>query len=141
MVTVRRLWFNLMAFLSAVGFILASYLLYNFYNASSVLLCDINDKINCQAVISGSLSTFTGVPVALVGLVGYSVILFASLTQRSKLSLLMASFGMVFCLRLTILEIFFIKVICPICLACQVVMFLIFIISLYLVFFRETKIN
>lgn len=134
MVAGRKLWFNLMVFLSTVGFILASYLLYNFYNASSVLLCDINDKINCQAVISGSLSTFAGVPVALVGLIGYSVIIFASLTQRSKLSLLMASFGMVFCLRLTILETFFIKVICPICLACQVLMFLVFIISLYLVF-------
>jgi uncharacterized membrane protein len=126
----NKFWFSLMAVLSSVGIILASYLLYNFYNSKPALFCDINDKVNCQAVISGSLATFAGIPVALVGLVGYAVILFSSLTQRKKLALFMTSFGMIFCLRLTILEIFFIKVICPICLACQTIMLVLFIVSL-----------
>ena len=128
----KKIWFYLMAALSFLGIILASYLLYNFYNPKPALFCDINDKVNCQAVISGSLATFAGVPVALVGLIGYAVILFSSLTQRHKLALFMSSFGMIFCLRLTILEIFFIKVVCPVCLACQTVTFFLFIISLFL---------
>lgn len=128
----KKPWFILMVFLSVFGIILASYLLYNFYNAKPALFCNINDKVNCQAVISGSLATFAGVPVALVGLVGYALILFASLTQRKRLALFTSSFGMIFCLRLTILEIFFIKVICPVCLVCQITMLFIFGISLFL---------
>ena len=128
----KKIWFYLMTALSFLGINLASYLLYNFYNPKPALFCDINDKVNCQAVISGSLATFARVPVALVGLIGYAVILFSSLTERKKLALFMSSFGMIFCLRLTILEIFFIKVICPVCLACQTVMFFLFAISLFL---------
>lgn len=134
MVLERKAWFYLITLLSLVGIILASYLLYNFYNPKPVLFCDINDKVNCQAVISGSLSTFAGVPVSLVGLIGYGVILFAGLTKRAKLAFGASIFGMIFCLRLTILEIFFIKVICPVCLACQIVMLLLFLISSYIVF-------
>lgn len=120
------------ATLALVGVILASYLLYSYYHPKPVLFCDINSKVNCQAVTSGSLATFASVPVALVGLVGYGVILFASLTKKRRLALGMSAFGMVFCLRLTILELFFVKVICPVCIACQTVMLILFALFVYL---------
>jgi uncharacterized membrane protein len=44
----------------------------------------------------------------------------------------MTSFGMVFCLRLTYLEIFQENVFCPVCGACQIVMLVLFIISVKL---------
>ena len=133
----QKLLFLAISFLSVVGLILASYLLYNFYNQKPALFCDISDKVNCQAVISGSLATFAGVPVAIVGLVGYAFILFAGLTYRRRLAFWVSVFGMIFCLRLTILEIFFIKVICPICIACQIIMALIFLISSFLLLKRN----
>jgi len=126
-----NLW-QVVGTLSIVGVILASYLLYSFYNPKPNLICDINDRINCQAVTSGSLATFASVPVSLVGLIGYAVILFSALTKRKKLMLGMSAFGMLFCLRLTILEVFFVKILCPVCIACQTVMLLIFVISIVL---------
>lgn len=117
---------------SLVGVALATYLLYSFYNPKPSLFCDINDKVNCQAVVTGSLATFAGTPVSLVGLIGYAFLLFAGLTYKVKLAFAVSVFGMIFCLRLTILELFFIKVICPICMACQIIMFFIFIISAFL---------
>jgi len=125
--------------LSIVGVILASYLLYSFYNPKPNLLCDINDKVNCQAVTSGSLATFASVPVSLIGLVGYAAILFSSFTKRKKLMLGMSVFGMLFCLRLTILEVFFVKILCPVCIACQTVMLLVFTISVVLNIKKITK--
>lgn len=128
----NKTWFLVISVFSLVGVALATYLLYSFYNPKPSLFCDINDKVNCQAVVTGSLATFAGTPVSLVGLIGYAFLLFAGLTYKVKLAFAVSVFGMIFCLRLTILELFFIKVICPICMACQIIMFFIFIISAFL---------
>lgn len=130
----NKTWFLVISVFSLVGVALATYLLYSFYNPKPSLFCDINDKVNCQAVVTGSLATFAGTPVSLVGLIGYAFLLFAGLTYKVKLAFAVSVFGMIFCLRLTILELFFIKVICPICMACQIIMFFIFIISAFLLF-------
>lgn len=126
-----------MAYLSAVGIVLATYLLYNFYAVVPSTICDISPSLNCGAVTKGTLATFAGIPVALVGLIGYAVILFSALTKKKKLALAMTTFGLVFCLRLTILEIFFLKVLCPVCIACQLVMLFVFLGSVYLVFKKK----
>jgi len=135
----NKLQFFAISAFSLVGIFLAAYLLYSFYNPKPSLFCDINDRVNCQAVVTGSLATFAGVPVSLVGLVGYAFLLFAGLTYRRKLAFAVSAFGMIFCLRLTILEIFFIKVVCPVCIACQIIMLFIFIISSFLVLGKEDK--
>jgi len=134
----KFLWWSI-GTLSIVGIILATYLLYSFYNPKPKLVCDINEKVNCQAVTSGSLATFAGVPIAMVGLTGYAVLLFSGVTKRKRLAFWTSTFGMVFCLRLTILEVFYLKVICPICLVCQTAMLLIFAISIYLNFIEKGK--
>lgn len=135
----NKTWFLVISVFSLVGVALATYLLYSFYNPKPSLFCDINDKVNCQAVVTGSLATFAGTPVSLVGLIGYAFLLFAGLTYKVKLAFAVSVFGMIFCLRLTILELFFIKVICPICMACQIIMFFIFIISAFLLFRRTNN--
>lgn len=124
--------FKTSAILAGIGIILASYLFYSYLAPVPPGLCDINSTINCDAVTKGSLAEFLGVPVSLVGLIGYITILYASLMKFKKLHLFMVSFGMVFCLRLTYLEIFREKVFCPVCGACQLVMLILFIISLKL---------
>ncbi len=73
-----------------------------------------------------------GIPTALYGLIGYFVILAASLYKKTKLTFGMALFGTLFCLRITFIEIFQLKVICPICLLCQLTMLSILGLSILL---------
>lgn len=119
-------------FFSVIGIGLASYLFYNFLTKPATQICTINNQINCDAITKGSLSTIFGIPVSLVGLTGYIVILFSSLIKNKKLLLSMAAFGMIFCLYITYQELFKIKVICPVCLACQLDMLILFSLGLKL---------
>lgn len=118
--------------LSVLGIVLAIYLFYNYLTKPILESCYINSTINCDAVTKGSLSTLFGVPVSLVGLIGYVVILLSSVFKKKKLVLAMALFGMAFCLYLTFQEVFFLHVVCPVCLGCQLVMLLVFLFALAL---------
>jgi len=118
--------------LSSLGILLAIYLFYNFLTKPLVESCYFNSHINCDAVTKGSLSTLFGIPVSLVGLVGYIVILLSSIFKQKLLVLAMSTFGMFFCLFITYQEIFILKVLCPVCLACQLVMFTVFLLAIYL---------
>ncbi len=138
-----NIW-NITKVLSVIGIILASYLFYNFlaYNVFSLTpfeVCNISSTINCKATTSGSLATLFGIPVSLVGLIGYFTILYSAFTKNKKLLLGMTTFGMVFCLRLTYLEIFDIKIICPVCIVCQLIMLTVFLFALYLNFSKPAK--
>ena len=115
-----------------MGILLATYLLYNFIYRPAFQPCTINNTINCDAVIKGAVSTFLGVPVALIGLVGYVVILILAIYKKPKPALFMTAFGTLFCLRITFIEVFLIKVICPVCLACQLDMLAVFILAILL---------
>lgn len=130
----ENIWKLLIA-LSVLGIGLAIYLYYNFLTKPLIESCYLNSTINCDAVTKGPLSTFFGIPVSLIGLMGYVVILVSSILKKKKLVLAMSTFGMLFCLSITYQEVFVLKVICPVCLACQIVMFFIFILGLRLNFF------
>ncbi len=118
--------------LAGFGIILATYLFYSYLAPTPPGLCNISSTVNCGAVTKGALAVFLGVPVSLVGLIGYITILYASLMKFKRLHLFMTAFGLLFCLRLTYLEIFQEKVFCAVCGACQLVMLALFIISLQL---------
>jgi uncharacterized membrane protein len=123
-----NLW-KALIFLSILGILLASYLFYNFLTKPLVESCYINSHINCDAVTKGALSTLFGIPVSLVGLAGYIVILFSSILKKKKTVLFMTTFGMCFCLFITYQEVFRLKVICPVCLTCQLVMLTVFLLA------------
>lgn len=118
--------------LSYVGILLATYLLYSFITKPTFQPCNISASVNCDAVTKGPISTFAGIPVPLVGLVGYIVIMISAFMQWPRLVLFMSAFGALFCLRLTYIELFEIKVICPVCMTCQVVMLLIVFLGVLL---------
>lgn len=126
--------FKYILYLSIIGIFLATYLFYNFLTKPLIESCYVNSVINCDAVTKGSLSTMFGMPVSLIGLIGYIIILFSAVLKKSKLLLAMSLFGMIFCLTITFQEIFNLKVICPVCLACQLVMLFVFLLSLKLNF-------
>ncbi|OGC60507.1 hypothetical protein A3K34_01630 [candidate division WWE3 bacterium RIFOXYC1_FULL_40_10] len=116
--------------LSVFGMVLAFYLFYNYLTRPAFQICTISETINCDEVTKGTLSTLFGVPVSLVGLLGYLGILMAASLAKPKVILGFALFGTLFCLRLTILEIFVVKVICPVCIACQINMLVILFLSI-----------
>lgn len=117
--------------LATIGIGLAIYLFYSYLSPQPPTLCEINATINCEAVTKGPLAEWFGIPVSLVGLVGYVVILYAAISKKLNLFLAMVTFGMLFCLRLTFLEIFVEEVLCPVCLLCQLIMATLFGMGLH----------
>lgn len=67
-----------------------------------------------------------GIPVSVVGLLGYIIILFGSIRKMVKTTLGMTAFGMIFCMQLMFREIVGEGILCPVCLMCQLVMATIF---------------
>ncbi|KKR42527.1 MAG: Vitamin K epoxide reductase family protein [Candidatus Woesebacteria bacterium GW2011_GWB1_40_12] len=123
-------YFFIAKILAALGIGLALYLYVNYITQPVYRLCTISDTINCDAVISGEVSKTLGLPTALYGLIGYTVILVAAFLGKKKLMLGTAIFGTLFCLRITYIEIFQINVICPVCLLCQIDMLALLVVSI-----------
>lgn len=118
--------------LAVIGLILGSFLMWEQVSRPAWQPCNINATVNCDAVISGEVAKTLGIPTPLYGLVGYSLILFGALTRRKKLILGMATFGLAFCLYIAYRELFQLRVICPVCIGCQIDMIITFVLAMML---------
>ncbi len=118
--------------LSIIGITLAIYLFYSYLTRPDFQPCYVNSVINCDAVIKGEVSKTLGIPTSLYGLVGYTSILLAAIFRKKRVVLGFAIFGMLFCLRITYIELFQLKVICPVCVTCQLVMLGVFSLAMKL---------
>lgn len=118
--------YSLIKILSSIGILLAVYLLWQQFFRPAFQPCYVNSFINCNAVISGPVAKTFGIPTPLYGFIGYVVILVTAFLKKNRLLLGMASFGLIFCLSIGYIELFQLKVICPICIACQLIMITIF---------------
>ena len=96
---------------------------------------DIGD---CEAVNSSKYAEIGGVPLALLGLLGYLAMLAFLILEtrfpswRDGLHLGVFGFtlaGMIYSVYLTYIEIFVLQAICPYCMVSAVVMLLLFVIS------------
>lgn len=105
---------------AVLGLLDAIYLTYEHYNGLNGLLCigGQHGHSSCQTVQSSVYSKLAGIPVAVLGLVGY-VVLLASLAVRGDLGraigFMTALIGFGFSAYLTYREIFTIKAICEWC--------------------------
>lgn len=118
--------------LAVIGLILGSFLMWEQVSRPAWQPCNINATVNCDAVVSGPLTKTLGIPTPLYGLVGYALILFGAMTQKKKLILSMATFGLAFCMYIAYRELFQLHVICPVCIGCQVDMIITFILAIML---------
>jgi vitamin-K-epoxide reductase (warfarin-sensitive) len=90
--------------------------------------CDINAKWDCGIVNKTPFSLFHGIPVAMIGIVGYALI--GILAGRFPiLTALAALGGLVFALRLTYFEWKVIQVWCIYCVSSQVIIACVFVLS------------
>lgn len=123
----RKLGAALLA-LSVIGIGIAGYLTYVHYAELSPL-CTTG---GCERVQASRYAKVAGVPVPLIGLIGY-VAIFASLLARGELARLATAFmaigGFAFSVYLTYLELFQIHAICQWCVGSAIVMTLIAILS------------
>lgn len=120
----------LISVLSALGVVVSLYLAYLHFSDGHAAFCAAGT--DCDAVRQSGFSTLMGIPVAAIGVAGYSVILIASLLgmkKRTKWLVLyiLALAGFVFSAYLTYLELFVIKAICMYCVFSAVLMTVIFI--------------
>lgn len=127
--------------LAVLGIILAVYLLWEQLFRPPWQPCNINSFINCDAVIKGPVSKTLGIPTPLYGLIGYIVILIGATIKAKKLTLGVAIFGLLFCLRIAYIELFQLHVVCPVCITCQVDMIAVTLLCLYLFKKEPAKAN
>jgi len=120
-VTTRQL-FAAVALLSIAGIAVSSVSLYDHHSSSPSSFCDFGGNFNCDLVNRSIYSTVLGIPVALIGIVGYVAIFVLAVYLRSSPStparLLLASLlGLGFALYLTYVEAFVLAVWCVLCLS------------------------
>ena len=105
-----------------LGLAIAAYLTYVHY-AGIEPICAASG--GCERVQSSSYSKLVGVPVALLGLIGYAGILVVALLPGEAARLAtawLAAVGLGFSLYLTYLELFEIEAICQWCVASALIM-------------------
>ncbi|MHB8681771.1 MAG: vitamin K epoxide reductase family protein [Acidimicrobiales bacterium] len=121
--------------LSVAGFGIALYLTVDHFTGT-LPSCPATGIVNCAKVTTSAQSSVFGVPVALAGLIFFTVMLVANVPPawRSTLPavawvrLVMAVGGMGFVVYLLYAELFLIKAICLWCTAVHVVTFLVFLL-------------
>lgn len=113
---------NAIAIVAVAGTAVASISLYHHFGSSKTSFCDFGQAFNCDIVNRSAYSTVLGVPVALIGIVGYLLILaFATVYRRkAETPVLLAtasSAGLAFSLYLTYVEKFVLAAWCILCLS------------------------
>jgi uncharacterized membrane protein len=134
--TARRV-FQLIAILALAGMVVSSVSLYHHYGTSQTNYCDFGASFNCDIVNRSIYSTVLGIPDALIGIVGYGLLLAVATLYRTKaetpLMLLIASAaGLSFALYLTYIEKFVLATWCVLCLSSLTLIVLITALSSFL---------
>lgn len=108
----------LLALLSALGIIVSSLALRVHYT-TDLQPCDINARWDCGIVNHSRFAVVHGIPVAVFGIVGYSLLLAFSLFGLRKLLLVSAAAGCCYALYLTHIERDLLEVWCLYCVCSQ----------------------
>jgi uncharacterized membrane protein len=130
-VAVKRLLLAI-SLLAVVGMVLSALSLKNHYSGEKTEYCDLGESFNCDVVNRSVYSHIGPVPVAAIGLLGYTILLVLSrITRRGAqiFMLLGALAGLGFALYLTYLEAYVLGVWCVLCLESLVAIMAIAVLS------------
>jgi uncharacterized membrane protein len=117
----RRLM-NLAALLAACGVAVSSVSLQHHYATSKTAYCDIGETFNCDIVNRSEYSSIFGIPVALIGMLGYAALAGLAIVYRKRretpaMLFSAAAVGLAFALYLTYIEGRVLGVWCILCLS------------------------
>jgi uncharacterized membrane protein len=126
--TLRRRLMFAVALVALAGVAVSSVSLYHHFSKSKTSFCDIGQTFNCDLVNRSSYSTVLGVPVALIGILGYLFVLALATIYREKaetpaMLLIVSVAGLGFALRLTYIEGHVLGVWCILCLSSLTLIF------------------
>jgi uncharacterized membrane protein len=102
-----------------LGAVLSAVSLHNHYSASATGYCDLNATFNCDFVNRSPYAELLGVPVALVGLLGYLLLFALSFPASRRIAVFRFAaslIGLAFALYLTYVEAYILAVWCLLCL-------------------------
>ncbi len=113
---------SIIAALAVCGIVVSSVSLQHHYAKSKTEYCDIGETFNCDIVNRSAYSKILGIPVALIGMLGYAVLagLATVYRERQDTPLLLlggAGVGLAFALYLTYIEAHVLGVWCILCLS------------------------
>ena len=132
-----RKLFLAIAILAVLGIAVSSVSLDHHFRKSKTTYCDFGQSFNCDIVNRSEYSTVAGVPVALIGILGYAVLLAFATFYREKAEtpgiLVVGSVGgLGFALYLTYIEKYVLFAWCILCLTSLAVIFSITVLSVAL---------
>lgn len=128
--------------LSILGIIVSGYLTYSYFSPSGTTFCLTGE--DCDIVRQSKYSSLLGIPVSVIGIFGFTAILFTTIspmTKRKKWLTLFAlsTFGVAFSAYLTFVEFFTIKAICSYCVVSAVLILLILVFVLRIIDYMHPK--
>jgi len=137
MSTSARGLFLAIAVLAVAGIGVSSISLDHHFRKSKTSFCDFGQSFNCDLVNRSEYSTVAGVPVALIGILGYGALLAFATLYRSKAEtpgiLVVGSLGgLGFALYLTYVEKYVLFAWCILCLSSLAVVLSITVLSVLL---------
>jgi uncharacterized membrane protein len=138
---------NLMLGCCLLGAILSTASLYSHYSMSATQYCDLNATFNCDLVNRSIFSEFLGVPVALIGLLGYIFLFFLSVQGARWAAVLRfgtAIIGLGFALYLAYIEAYVLAAWCLLCIGSLAMISAIAVfagIALWQMFRMELQVN
>jgi uncharacterized membrane protein len=112
---------SLVAILAVCGVVVSSMSLQHHYATSKTAYCDIGEVLNCDIVNRSAYSSISGIPVALIGMLGYAALAGLATVYRERretpaLLFSGAAAGLAFALYLTYIEARVLGVYCILCL-------------------------
>jgi vitamin-K-epoxide reductase (warfarin-sensitive) len=112
----------LVALLAVGGIVVSSVALEHHYGTSKTAFCDIGENFNCDIVNRSAYSSLAGIPVALIGMLGYAALVGLATVYRERretpaLLFLGALGGLAFALYLTYIEGWVLGAWCIVCLS------------------------
>jgi vitamin-K-epoxide reductase (warfarin-sensitive) len=130
MTRLRRRISLAIAFLALAGVSVSSVSLSQHFSKSKTAYCDFGEGFNCDIVNRSTYSVVLGIPVALIGILGYLALLALATLYRTKaetpaILLLGSSAGLAFAAYLTYIEAFVLATWCILCLSSLVLIFVI----------------
>jgi uncharacterized membrane protein len=113
---------SVIAILAVCGIIVSSESLRHHYATSKTSFCDIGEMLNCDIVNRSAYSSILGIPVALIGILGYAALAGLAIVYRERretppMLFGAAAAGLAFALYLTYIEARVLGVYCILCLS------------------------
>lgn len=133
-----KMYLKIIMLLSLLGMLVSAYLAYQHFKPVGGPFCNINSYINCDIVNKSSYSEIFNIPVAILGFAAYAIVFIAAFGLLKEkfpsyflgLVALFTGASLGFAIYLSSMEAFVLRALCLYCITSQIIILIIFIISL-----------